>query len=613
MSYVIAFEDDGSARDVTRRYVKAYNAKTRRERLETSKDGERWWRKVMKMYKRSHALDRDQVEDAELTAKEAAEPMPRNVQDFKDHPYYALERHLRRHEVIHPRREVGKVSAGKAGNNNALEPIYRRRDVHAVESADKWYRLGREIKPTEQPLKRVPARRRREEAMDSDEGDDAGGDSPGVALYAAHQTTLFTAPAVTNGRIPKNAYGNIDLYMPTMVPPGGAHVAHPETSRAARILGVDYADAVTGFTFKGRHGTAVTKGAVVANEYKDAVEAVIQAFEDERVRDEEARRGLEAMRMWKRMLAGLRIRQRIEGYEIEGEREAAMLTEMEKVGRATSENDKGGFLPDRQGEVYAQPTAGTLPFPASPVHEEGRGGGFLAEDPSEAVGQTSSLESAARVAIDPFIDSFEDDGGGGFLVNDEDADAEDALREMDAKSEEDRSDLYDIPRLHSSSQADRSFQRREFPMNIDRLGSPPKPAHSSMKPSGVAMRELQDDILGHASTADHPLQDFRDDELEEARVLQEFYEVRDLSQDQIFDNIHSKSEKYGEPTIQDVTQDLRGTVDPSVAAPAAASTSAPSVAVKAKQTPEVDNSDDEKGSLLSQDPEDEEADPEWLT
>ena len=146
MSYVIAFEEDGSARDVTRRYVKAYNAKTRRERVEMTNNGERWWRRVIKMYIQPHGLDRDQLEDAELANKEAAEPMPRNVQDFKDHPYYALERHLRRHEAIHPKREVGKVGAGRAGGTNVLEPIFRRRDVHMVKSADKWYRLGREIK-----------------------------------------------------------------------------------------------------------------------------------------------------------------------------------------------------------------------------------------------------------------------------------------------------------------------------------------------------------------------------------------------------------------------------------------------------------------------------------
>lgn len=68
--------------------------------------------------------------------------MPRNVQDFKDHPYYAIERHLKHNEVIHPKREVGKLTTGKG----APEPIYRRSDVQLVRSADKWYRSGRELK-----------------------------------------------------------------------------------------------------------------------------------------------------------------------------------------------------------------------------------------------------------------------------------------------------------------------------------------------------------------------------------------------------------------------------------------------------------------------------------
>ena len=146
LTYVVAFEEDGSARDVTRRYTKAYNAKTRRNRVEITKGGDRWWRSVMRMYKGTHDLDCDQVEDAELAAKEAAEEMPKNIQDFKGHPYYALERHLKRNEVIHPKRKVGSVSSGKVDKNKNLDPVYRRRDVHIVKSTDGWYRLGREIK-----------------------------------------------------------------------------------------------------------------------------------------------------------------------------------------------------------------------------------------------------------------------------------------------------------------------------------------------------------------------------------------------------------------------------------------------------------------------------------
>ena len=146
MSYVIAFEDDGSAHDVTRRYARAYNAKTRKSRIESTHQGSNWFKKVMRLHERPHVLDRDQVENTEFARKEAQEGLPENIQDFKDHPYYALERHLRRNEVIHPKRETGKVMTGRAGSAKGSEPIYRRRDVQIVRSADSWYRMGREIK-----------------------------------------------------------------------------------------------------------------------------------------------------------------------------------------------------------------------------------------------------------------------------------------------------------------------------------------------------------------------------------------------------------------------------------------------------------------------------------
>ena len=421
--YVVAFEDDGSAHDVTRRYARAYNAKTRRDRVESTKRGEKWWKRIMKLYKRRYHMDRDQVDDAELTKKEAAEPMPRNVQDFKDHPYYALERHLRRHEVIHPKREVGKVSSGKSGANTLLEPIYRRRDVQDVQSGDKWYRtMGREIKPGEQPLKRVAARKAREQSIDPDDEEQ---ENAGTGLYAIEQTTLYKAPPVLNGRIPKNMYGNLDVYVPSMVPPGGCHIHHPDTVRAAKILGIDFAEAVTGFAFKGRHGTAITTGAVIASEYREAVGEIVSALEDERVQAEEARRSHEALRMWKRLLAGLRIRERIEGYDIEGERGIVPETsdQMDEVGNHSDHG--GGFFPGQEAEDFAEPTGGSTLFQEAAMISGGEGSDGVIINNAASPGR-----QPGRQVKDHFLDSLDDDTGGGFLAEDDhDEDAKQALRD----------------------------------------------------------------------------------------------------------------------------------------------------------------------------------------
>ncbi|KAL1964752.1 hypothetical protein VTN77DRAFT_6619 [Rasamsonia byssochlamydoides] len=407
MSYVVAFEEDASARDVTQRYVKAYNAKTRKTRVESTKDGESWWKRTMKFFEKPFLEDRDQLEISELTAKAAAEPMPRNIQDFKDHPIYALERHLRRNEVIHPKRVIGQVSVSKSGSKKQmLEPVYRRADVHVVRSADGWYRLGRDIKMGEQPLKRVPAA-----AARGDGDEDLAAETP---MYAFHQTELYQPPPVVKGKVPKNAYGNLDVYVPSMIPPGAFHLKHPDAARAARILGIDYADAVTGFEFKGRHGTAVFNGIVAATQYREALEEVIKCMEDERIQEELERRSAEALRLWKHFLLKLRIAEKVKSYVIEGE-DAEDQQDANDDGMDVEE-EGGGFLPDSDQEI-AEPTSLTHGQSTGPDESLTRnndqaqfnqsmpdaddslsGGGFI---PEPAVGGADSASSNPVLAAGP--------------------------------------------------------------------------------------------------------------------------------------------------------------------------------------------------------------------
>jgi xeroderma pigmentosum group C-complementing protein len=122
-----------------------------------------------------------------------------------------------------------------------------------------------------------------------------------------------------------------------------------EASRAARILGIDYSDALTGFEFRGRHGTAVLKGIVVATEYREAVEAVIEGFHDERARVEDQKRSLAALRMWQRLLISLRIKERVDGYEVEGEEPDVVPRGDDDSGMNSDEyldDGGGGFLID---------------------------------------------------------------------------------------------------------------------------------------------------------------------------------------------------------------------------------------------------------------------------
>ncbi|KAJ9640405.1 hypothetical protein H2199_005944 [Coniosporium tulheliwenetii] len=588
MSYVVAFEADGVARDVTRRYAKAYNAKTRKLRVESTEGGERWWKKAMRVFRRAKILDRDQVEDAELAKKEAAEGLPRNVQDFKDHPLYVLERHLKHNQAIHPKRESGKVSAG-SGSSAKPESVYRRRDVHLVRSADKC--------PRRPPLRLLPNR------------------------------ALHPSPVV-NGLIPKNAYGNLDVYVPSMVPPGGVHIWAAEAAKAARLLGVDYADAVMGFQFRGRHGTAVLEGVVVAAEYGEAVQAVVDGFADRRVEEEERKRSAVALGMWRRFLKGLRIVEHVRQYETQEEkarRIAEAMDEGEEEVEEEGAEEAGGFFPDAMQRDAAEPTArrvrsgvaggdayggGFVPDGTSAdvdygggfMPEEPEGGGFLPDDESAVVGGGGFIVG--------------DNEGGGFMPQEDNA-AEDGgfMAAKRAELAEHEDTLPDPGRRRrrrvqlSSSDEDEDHDgdvviSGALPANGDgnRGSTAPDPLVSDGEAGGFLREQSVEDFDGGNGTASRSPDDEQYDDDADSATQEAIA--------QSLEEMHASNNNDWTAVAEGPDQIIEETTD--LAHEAAQPLSAPPTLDQQTVDEEITSSGSERGSLLSHDPEDEDAEPEWL-
>ncbi|KAL6249135.1 hypothetical protein RBB50_004198 [Rhinocladiella similis] len=462
MTYVIAFEDDGSAKDVTRRYTEWYNAKTRRQRVESTKGGDEWWARTMQIFRKPFEEDRDVIEDAFLDKRTQSEPMPRNVQDFKGHPVYVLERHLRMNEVIHPKHEVGKVSAGPS-KNAKLESVYRRRNVHLCRTADAWYRRGRDVNEGEQPLKRVLSKKRRDHPLvapgeDFDDGDDTDGQQEGTALYADYQTSFYQPPPVVDGKIPKNGYGNLDVYVPTMIPAGGVHIRHPLAAQAARVLGIDYTDAVTGFEFKGRQGTAVIDGVVVSLDMTSAMTNVIEGLESQASGEAEAERSRIILGLWRRWLQALRVRERVQrdygnSDEESGKKADGDDDDDDETYEEDTEDHGGGFVPEaaEQGQPSAKlPMADTDAvlaklkpidqlLPPEVVHQDI----VVIRSPHKVAaiwGEERRIQPKPKAASLSRGDYEDDSGdevqGGGFIVENEDHDheTESLFEDDDAKS-----------------------------------------------------------------------------------------------------------------------------------------------------------------------------------
>ena len=157
---------------------------------------------------------------------------------------YALERHIKKFEVLHPRIPVLGHIRGEA--------IYPRSCVKQVRSKENWLKRARQLKPGELvPVKWVksrpatiyqmrlqqqtalsgPSRKRKSSANeDDDEGVDQSGEGgEQVPLFGEWQTVPYEPPYVVDGKVPRNEYGRQDVFTPAMVPIGGTHLKGTNT------------------------------------------------------------------------------------------------------------------------------------------------------------------------------------------------------------------------------------------------------------------------------------------------------------------------------------------------------------------------------------------------
>jgi len=284
-----------------------------------------------------------------------------------------------------------------------------------------------------------PASQRRKSSPDEDDNDTS------TALYSEKQTELYIPPPVINGVVPKNTYGNIDIYVPSMVPAGAAHIIRPSISLAAQFAGIDYADAVTGFDFVRNKASARVNGIVVA---QDTVEGLLEVWEGmmERVKGEEERRRVQGvMERWRRFLIGMGIRRRLE--ETHGKVEDENIVPDDEDG---SEDIGGGFLPgavqDGQsfggGFGYAptqvRPTEPSIQQEYSPVthvavretdddhayrqdRSDNEPDQEMDDDLSGRFERDNDVQITDEAKDIGFIQTDKDSEGGGFVQDDEDS------------------------------------------------------------------------------------------------------------------------------------------------------------------------------------------------
>lgn len=150
------------------------------------------------------------------------------ISRFKNHPLYALERHLLKFEGIYP---PNAMTLGYIRN----EPVYARDCVHTLHSREIWVKQARTVKIGEKPYKIVKARPKWNRALNEME------ECKPLEIFGHWQTKQYEPPVAENGIVPRNAYGNVELFKPEMLPIGTRHIQLPTLNRVCKKLNVDCA------------------------------------------------------------------------------------------------------------------------------------------------------------------------------------------------------------------------------------------------------------------------------------------------------------------------------------------------------------------------------------
>lgn len=296
VTYVVGIDNSGHINDVTRRYDPEWMTRTRKRRVD-----QEWWEETLGPF-RNHNMKQEDREEAEFEAKLLDKPLPTSITEFKNHPLYALKRHLLKYEAIYPE------SAAILGYCRG-EAVYSRSCVQTLHSRDTWLKEARVVRLGEVPYKMVKGQSNR--ARKARMADPEKRDSNDLALFGLWQTEEYQPPIAVDGKVPRNEFGNVYLFKPCMLPIGCVQLRMPNLHRVARKLDIDCVHAITGFDFHGGYSHPVTDGYIVCEEHKDIL---MSAWENEQVeieRKQKEKREKRALGNWKLLVKGLLIRERL--------------------------------------------------------------------------------------------------------------------------------------------------------------------------------------------------------------------------------------------------------------------------------------------------------------
>ncbi|XP_042234474.1 DNA repair protein complementing XP-C cells homolog [Homarus americanus] len=290
-AYITAYNANLTVKDVSKRYVPSWLSNENKLRCCS-----KWWEKVLRSFKGQRTrLDKEEDKEMDLNLKE--QPLPKSIGEYKNHPLYALQRHLLKFEAIYPP-DVSPVGFIRS------EPVYPRDSIYNLHSRDTWMKEAKTVIVGEEPYKVVKARPKWDKLTCK-----VIKDLP-LELYGEWQVEDYEPPVASGGKV-LNEYGNVELFKPTMLPKGCVHIPIGGLNRLAQKLNIDCAPAMVGFDFHSGWTHPVYDGYVVCEEFKDILMDAWNQEQIEQAKRAEEKRQKRIYDNWKKLIQGMLVKERV--------------------------------------------------------------------------------------------------------------------------------------------------------------------------------------------------------------------------------------------------------------------------------------------------------------
>ncbi|RWS29929.1 DNA repair protein complementing XP-C cells-like protein, partial [Leptotrombidium deliense] len=292
--YVFAFDNKNYVSDVT----KKYNQKWTEREFRVNRVNEQWLQETLNAFKSPFT----EISDEDLQMKQivSKQPLPSTLAAFKNHPLYVLDKHLLKYEVIYPE-DAPRITSFRGSS------VYSREYVQTVHSDIYWRRQGRVIRSGEVAYKVSKARPKWNKISQK-----MVRDLP-LELFGYWQTEPFVPPVAKDGKVPRNEFGNVELFQANMLPKGTVHLPIPGLLRIANKLGIDCVPAVVGFDVHARGGGThpVYDGFVVCEEFKEVLLAAYDEEEENSRKRLQEKKTIRALKNWRRLVKSAMIRDKV--------------------------------------------------------------------------------------------------------------------------------------------------------------------------------------------------------------------------------------------------------------------------------------------------------------